>query len=262
MAVLIRTILVTGHGSRTSSAVHNQTARWHASQRKHATLRNRHLKRQMNQVNHSIARRRTRNCSPVVLRPHARVGFTLLEILLVVGLMLVLAVAVLPSLRQAVGKGPLQKFSQQFREITSDARTAAIDTGLTYQVRFEIGGQYFVAIPLDPATESLAGETTDENSAGVVPKSVGQMYETLTFRAPEGVDLSGERLDRELFDGLPDAGKLADAVWSPAIRYYPDGSSTDTVLEISDDRKQAVSISIRGLTGATKVSPVFISEDD
>ena len=182
--------------------------------------------------------------------------------MLVVGLILVMAVAVVPSFRQAIRKGPLQNYSQQFREITSGARTAAIDTGLTYQVRYEVGGQYFVAIPLDPATESLAGETTDENSAGEVPKFVGQMYENLKFRAPDGVDISSERLDRELFDGLPEAGKLSDAVWSPAITYYPDGSSLDTVVEIFDDQKQAVSISIRGLTGATKVSPVFISEDE
>lgn len=217
----------------------------------------------MKSLTHSATSRHVYDCPSVINCRTARRGFTLIEILLVVGLMLVLAAMVLPSIRQAVGKGPLQRNSQEMREAIQHARTAAIDTGLIYQVRFEVEGQYFVAIPLETEFESLAGETTSEEDAGgKTPRYMGQMDESLKFRVPEGIEMSSERLDTEVFAGMDDASKLGDAVWSTAIKFYPDGSATDMELEIYDDRQQAISISIRGLTGAAKVSPVYMAEDD
>jgi type II secretory pathway pseudopilin PulG len=190
----------------------------------------------------------------------SRAGFTLIEILLVVGLMLIVFGMAIPSMRRALGRGPLQEWAQQFRESAHDARISAIDTGLIYQLRYEVGGRYFVAIPYEQDSESLSGES-EEASGGTVPKTMGQMYEALTFQGVDGENVAGERLEQEWFDGLPDQSRLSDAVWSPAIKFYPDGSAEDAQLEIIDERKQAIGISIRGLTGGVTVSPVFIAED-
>jgi hypothetical protein len=50
--------------------------------------------------------------------------------------------------------------------------------------------------------------------------------------------------------------------WSSPIVFRADGSADDRTFRVMDEESRSAEITVRGLTGSVRVSPVFIMEDD
>ena len=183
-----------------------------------------------------------------------RAAFTLVEILIVVGLLLFLAAISLPALSTAFGSNKLRDAGQAVVETIGDARYHAIESGLIYQFRFEPDGQHFAVVPADHAFASSDEQTAENSAVEVIWKQSGRIRDPLLFQGYHGASIATDRLPVEAFAGLPDMLQLEEVRWSPPVLFHPDGTATDSVFEITDERERTVRVSVRGLTGAVSMS--------
>lgn len=197
------------------------------------------------------------------IRPqNANAGFSLLELLLVIGVLVAVSAMAVPPLMDRIRAGRVQEASESVREVLANARRYAIDAGIDYHFRYELNGHAFVAIPAEPnPTLANSYSATDEADTRVVVEA-GTLDETLFIRPFSSDTSGGESLEPEAFTDLPNAGELASKTWSAPILLRFDGTSEDRRFRVMDEEQNASEISIRGLTGAVRVSQVFVMEEE
>jgi type II secretory pathway pseudopilin PulG len=189
-------------------------------------------------------------------------GFSLLELMLVIGVLVAVSAMAVPPLMDRIRAGRVQEAAESVREVLSNARRYAIDAGIDYHFRYELNGQAFVAIPAEPnPTLANSFSSTDEADTRVIVEA-GELDETLFIRPFSGDLSGGESLDPEAFTDLPNAGDLASKNWSAPILLRFDGTAEDKRFRVMDEQQNAAEISIRGLTGAVRVSQVFVMEEE
>jgi len=196
-----------------------------------------------------------------------RRGFTLLEVLVVVTLIVILASMTFPSLMRYVRERQMREQAHAVRIQIAGARSKAIDYGLTYQFRYEPGGRKFVVLPHDRpdvgSGEQTSGGTLTTSSAATLPRVQivsGELAEPCRFEAPNSLDprtrsdqpVYTERLPEEWLALIPNATGLRETVWSPAIRFFADGVADDGRLAIIDDDQRRIEVTVRGLTGTVQ----------
>jgi len=202
-------------------------------------------------------------CRHVTIIPHStrRTAFSLLELMIVLAVMLTISAIAAPTLMDRVQNGRIQEAAEHVREVLANARRYAIDSGLDYHFRFEVNGQAVAAIP----AELLASPS---NSFSSDPKDTRSVLEALILddslflRALKGENPGGETLESKAFDNLAEAADLAQRTWSRPILFRFDGTAEDRSFRVMDEEGRAAVISVRGLTGAIRVGPVFIMEDN
>lgn len=188
-------------------------------------------------------------------------GFSLFELLIVLAVILTISGMAAPTLMDRVQNGRVQEAGENVREVLANARRYAIDAGVDYHFRFEVNGQAVVAIPAE-LNPSLA------NSFSADPADTRSLLEafilddTLFLRALQDQNPGGEQLDPKFFDTLTEAGDLAQRTWSTPIVFRFDGTAEDRTFRVMDEDGRECQISVRGLTGAVRVTPVFIMEED
>ncbi|MEZ6065194.1 MAG: prepilin-type N-terminal cleavage/methylation domain-containing protein [Planctomycetaceae bacterium] len=204
-----------------------------------------------------------------------RRGFTLLEIGVVLAILVVLASLSWPALLRFVGERTIREQAHEVRVELANTRTKAIDTGLTYQFRFEPGGHRYIVLPNDrPEAESANGSGAAGGSGGG-PTAVGltagtstgpvvsrQLPERIHFEHPNSTSavtgamqpLTTERLPEEWLNLIPQSATLRDVGWSPAILFFPDGTSDDAALSLRDDDERQIDLTVRGLTGTVRAN--------
>lgn len=188
--------------------------------------------------------------------PIQRAGFSLIELLIVLGIMVVLAGLATPSLISRMQDNRVFRAGETVRETLAESRSFAVDSGVDYQFRYVPGGQFFVVIPaeLEP---SNANSVFDSEATSDVMRLSGELSEELTVSAmPDAEDLV-ERLDPEWFGALPDSVRLSQQAWSGPILFRFDGTAEDGTFRVSDAEGRTVEISVRGLTGSVSMSQVY-----
>lgn len=190
--------------------------------------------------------------------PHhaAQAGFTLLELLLVLGVLVLMTTIAWPSVSRALDGQRLTKVAERVRIEINATRTRAIETGVPYQFLYEGGGGRFVSIPTDrdgvPASQGVvksAVPTEDD-----LPRASGLM---------EGFEFSTQALDptiklqQDLFGGLDNWRDLASLAWSGPVKFDSDGSGEDVELTLYDrNRGQSITLKVRGFTGAVTIGSI------
>ena len=208
---------------------------------------------------------------PVKRGSAGRAGFTMIEMLLVLGVIAVIIAVAWPNVIRLTGQPRLLESSDKVRSLASSARIHAIESGLVYQFRYEPGGRRFVVIPFEREFESVSPDaqgTGASSSLGRFSKASGLLPEGVSFAAPKLPGTSsgtasasgGQKLSADLFSGLADAAKLEQASWSGPILFQPDGTGTDIAFELVDRRNQRVTVTVRGVTGAVTVSRIHQME--
>jgi type II secretory pathway pseudopilin PulG len=207
-----------------------------------------------------------RNDRPLTMtRPVNRTAFTMLELLLVLGVVVVILAVAWPNVLRLTGQQSLIDSSEKVRALAASARVHAIDSGLVYQFRYEPGGRHFVAVPFEREFESVSPNARGTGTAlGRFSKASGTLPEGVTFAAPTALNSTGsgssttaglgQKISSAAFSGLPDAGKLENVSWSGPILFQPDGSAGDAAVDLVDRRNQRITMRIRGVTGAVSVS--------
>ena len=215
----------------------------------------------------------------------ARSGFTLVEMLLVLGVFIVFAGITIPSVMRMFGQQKLTHAAERVRESVASARFRAIDTGLIYQFCCESGGSRFVVVPFEPdhpvtggsgpaAPVTLQGRSWGQLPQGIVFSSVGlnsalpttstptSSTPTTSTRATTTLSTAPtHKLAAGALDGLPNAGELAGANWSIPILFHPEGTANaDLEITVSDSKSQQIKLRVRAFTGAVSMERLAVGK--
>ncbi len=193
------------------------------------------------------------------LRRTKAAGFTFVEMLLVVALLLIMAGIVFPPVLRLMADQPLKEGTERARQQLANVRLRALDSSVAWQFRFEPGGRKFLWMPHE--AESTGPVTADDSSAQTTTNGsglqTGELPNGINFAADlNGVPFGIERLPQELLAGRSDSYQLTQASWSIPVVFQPNGSSSDVELAVLDARDRQMRLAIRGLTGGVTVFPI------
>ena len=194
-------------------------------------------------------------------RQDSRQGFSLLELLIVIAVLLSVSAMAIPPMMDRLQSGRVQEAAESVREVLANARRYAIDGGVDYHFRYEINGRAFVAIPAEPSPVLANSYSGDEEDTRIIVEA-GELDETLSLRSMSGAEAASESLEVEAFTDLPNAGELAQKTWSAPILFRFDGTAEDRQFRVMDEGTRTAEITVRGLTGSVRVSQVFPMEQE
>lgn len=178
--------------------------------------------------------------------------------------MAVLAGVTIPAALRMYADSKLTDAAEKVRDMTGQARLNAITTGERFQFRYEKEGRYFLQVPVD-----VPAPIDDATTVTTLPRpksTLGELPVGLRFTTEDAKVIQAEApttvpLNPDLLADLPNSKDLASSDWSEAIIFAEDGSAMDATWLVVDDRKQAIPIEVRGLTGAATIAPMFSFKD-
>lgn len=185
-------------------------------------------------------------------------GFSVLELLIVLGIIVAIAAMATPNLMSMVQENAVFNEADRLRETLGETRRFAVDTGIDYEFRYELNGPTGVVLPSEvELNETEEGQST---TTGQYHRALLQMPDGMRIRADEGIEERSETLDADRFGNLG-GGELTKKQWSTAIIFRFDGQSDDFVFRVSDKAGLTSKVTLRGLTGTTRTSQVYPEED-
>ena len=179
-----------------------------------------------------------------------RPGFTLLEMLLVLAILLTLFGLAWPSLTRLYGEHHLRQAAEQVRVQLTSARVRALDNGIGFQFRFEPGGRRFVVVPEELLTPQAGARPQ-------VAVTMGELSASMRFDAT-GFAGANQTLSTAWLQSLPGGGALQGVAWSWPLKFSPDGTASDYRIIVGDSQNQEIALLVRGLTGGVTVSRVYV----
>jgi type II secretion system protein H len=208
-------------------------------------------------------------------------GFTLLELLLVLTLLVVVGGIVSQSLRGPIESQRLRRSSELLRIALGRARVKAMQSGQTQVFQYEVAGRRYKTQPL--ALDSEASEwgldafdqsdqllqANDPNNpdlfAGTGSKQVNTLAQ-LRYQLPEGIvfQQGATEIDLRMSLAQEELAAIDQTAqnWSQPILFYPDGSTSEARLFLSNQAGvRFIAIRLRSLTGIPVVSGVLSQEE-
>jgi prepilin-type N-terminal cleavage/methylation domain-containing protein len=186
-------------------------------------------------------------------------GYTLLELLLVVAILVIVASAVAPTVVARMSEYRLKQAAETARFALSATRIRAIDRSSIYQFRFEPGGRRYLAVPTDgdaltatPQTRSVVenGQLPENLAFQVVAAPTPAASSPLTAGTTGGTTAAAtDGAWSAALARVPNAADFTSAVWSPPIIFRPDGTAVDAALNVVDQHGEGFQLTVRELTG-------------
>ena len=235
-----------------------------------------------------------------IIRRHARTGgFTLLEVLLVLGLLVMLAAVAWPSLSRPLAATRLREGARELCNELARARLRAIETGNVLVLRYEAGHARYEIITRTAAIEGSDATSTNDDDllgatsaqdgrsrswpAGAFVPVRGELPDAIRFvRAgiPDGEQAFAGELLAEIGDDSVDtdfdtrsasvdddmafesmSGELSGGIVGGTVVYlYPDGTARDATIRLANQKGASIVITLRGMTGTTRLGPVVEPE--
>ncbi len=185
----------------------------------------------------------------------SRSGFTLLEILIVLGVIVVLLGFGMPSLQRMHVRSQLRGTAQELQSELYRTRLEAMKTGKARVFRYRVGSSVYEILPKEifdqrenaktglgavaVGSELLDGEPSTPPPVTPLPDYGGLDEKTLS--------------NRVLFVGT--ATTSAEA-WSVPILFYPNGRTSQATLVLQTAGREAFrqQLTLRGLTGTAQLT--------
>ena len=173
-----------------------------------------------------------------------RPGYTLLEMLLVLVVLVVAGSLVTPVVLGLYERHSIEQAAQQLGAQLTTTRLRAIDAGVAYRFRVEVGGRGYTAEPAELADPAANPQDTSNTFSGELPKEMrfGQ--------------LEDQPLMQVAAAGSQPASAADQGTWMLATLFLPDGSAIDAAFEIIDEQENRIRFGVRGVTGAVRVGTV------
>lgn len=187
-----------------------------------------------------------------------RSGFSLFEMVLVLGILALTAALVWPSLETMYGDSQLQNASDTIRSRLIAARSDAMEDGRIYLFRFTPGGANYQIVPYDNNDESESPEESKPTSqSGTLPPGL------LFFETPTEITIPSDTAINMIAKGglnLPSSQSAlseteTDLPWSDPVVFQPDGTCGDLTLIIATFEGNYVEVNMQSITGIVKVTP-------
>ena len=234
------------------------------------------------------ARSNLPNCCHGQHRQIDRRGFTIMELLLVMTVLVMVGALSAPSFVGWAENQRLRKSGDIIRTAWARARIKAMKTGETIVFRYEIGGnRYRMEAWQTPGEMASYGGTTgfedetplvlpsaddndsalDDPAATAAPSQLngGTGLQSAEQVLPHGILFASSEIEldeRDLFmqDQVMDTGMIAN--WSSPVLFYPDGSASQTQLQLTDSSaSRFVLVSLRGMTGLAQATGILSAEE-
>lgn len=224
-----------------------------------------------------VAGRCRGRCAGAIAVP--RRAFTLLEVLLVLGLLVIIGSLSWPSLQRPLANQRLSGAAKQVRVALAQTRLAAIESGEPYQFQFLPGGNKYrvgtfeLLLPNDDATSTSDDSRPRLTRGGHKPQRLVDTQSAAAFdplrwdeyRLPETITFAVVEHSESVPEALlvpnslaaqSDLGESDAESWSAAIVFQPDGSATNRSVTLLNERSMQIEVSVRGLTGAARVGTI------
>jgi prepilin-type N-terminal cleavage/methylation domain-containing protein len=205
-----------------------------------------------------------------------RRGFTLMEMILVLAIVVALGALVVPALQGTMDDQRLLKAAELIRAQWAQARVKAMNTGQIHVYRYEAGSGNYAIEPWQgdaDATEASTSTTTATSTDS--PSSVSNTA-SADARTAEALGVPGRLLPSGItfYSGTSASDSRSAAVeqtpgtassptaanQSRPIVFYPDGTATDARLVLTNERA-FVEVQLRGLTGFSRASELLAQEE-
>lgn len=210
-----------------------------------------------------------------------RCGYTLLEMMLTMGLLVVMAGLTWPALRGPINNQRLRAAAKQVRIELAKARLQAMESAERYELRYVPETNRFYVGPkqsaesLDQPAENewdfnrTASDAATANQSDSTDAFMLQLPKGVTFTVEEPGELEDQALattpDDDAIDGdALGGGEMLDSEdesWSEPILFQPDGTTTPARLVLRNDQENYVVLELRGLTGVITVSQMLSVKD-
>jgi prepilin-type N-terminal cleavage/methylation domain-containing protein len=194
-----------------------------------------------------------------------RGGYTLLEMIVVLGVLVALATLSWPMLRGVLDKSRVQEAAKQVGAVLGRARLKAIESGTVQQFRFQPGGQQFDISPYQgPQTDAATADQVnqaaipDDSAASTAVASIddGTLPDDVTrFQLPDGIAFFTPDTSQTSPDDV-NAQPQDDMGWAPPILFFPSGRSSNARIRLLGQQDLYVDLTLRGLTGTVAVNGV------
>jgi prepilin-type N-terminal cleavage/methylation domain-containing protein len=209
---------------------------------------------------------------------NSRSGMTLLELMLVLALLVVVGAMAMPAFKGPFANQRLRKAGEMVRIEWNRARIQAMKTGQIQMFRYETDGKIFYVQPYlteqdfleADATESTARDPSLAQAGGVTAPMPGAVSNTEppTIRErelPDGVIFAGGYFESDSRSAQiqqeSQATLMAAGNQVAPILFYPDGTTSDAELILSNDQQLFIRITLRSLTGISKVSELLSANE-
>jgi prepilin-type N-terminal cleavage/methylation domain-containing protein len=170
-------------------------------------------------------------------------AFTLVEIMIVVGILAVVLAMAMPSFIQTVQKEPLRKAMNDIVEACSQARAKSIIQGVPMEVVIRAADGELTVVPVPTAVPNRTGRQEESGALGAEPVQPGGKM----FRA----QLDDEIAVTLLYVNLKDRMEEEES----RVRFYPNGTSDEFTMVIQ--RGGSIrKISLECVTGLSRVEVI------
>lgn len=208
-----------------------------------------------------------------------RRGYTLMEMLLVQGVIVSLVAMSWPALSGSLDKNRLLAAAKQVRIELLKARLDAIETGVPRQFRYLPGeGRFETRVGLMPIKDddarsllrsaSNAGlnqanpdeaEHSNESASEIGAVHTQVLDEGMTFAPIVSTKADDEHNGANLSKPVLDQH---DECWSAPIVVYPNGRASNARIRLLGPRDFYVDVTLRGLTGSVAISDLQRRNED
>ena len=219
-----------------------------------------------------------------------RGGFTMMELILVLAVLIMVGALSAPSFVGWAENQRLRKSGDIVQTAWARARIRAMKSGETIVFRYEIGGSRYRVEAWQTPGEMAGFGFTDEfglnnNDPLLLPSADGDdpslaNDNTAPAPSPLGPEMGLDSAEQALPRGITFVGSeielderdlfMRDQVmqdsmptsWSSPILFYPDGSASQTKLQLTDTSfNRFVLVSLRGMTGLAQVTDILSLEE-
>ncbi len=182
---------------------------------------------------------------------HRENAFTLIELILVLGVMVMIFALAIPLATRTMGAQALRQSADQVRVAMGQARVQAIKSGQIQALFFQIESDWFNVAPFVQITaqRGLAAQKA-RAATNNARRDFGENQLPAGVRFANGITSSDSRsADAFARNGSSDGSTIRP------ILFYPDGTSQDARVYLKDDKQNFTSVVLRGLTGIAKRVP-------